>query len=68
MFFFLFSFSFFSSFVSFSGRLLTVFVDCVPVSTLLRIWDCFLYEGAKIPFRIALAMLQLNQAQILKVA
>lgn len=61
------------------GRLLTVFVECVPFETALRIWDLLLHDGAKarrlailltaqIPFRIALAALRINEDQLLKVS
>jgi hypothetical protein len=49
------------------SRLLTVYVDTLPVPTLLRVWDVFLLEGPKIPFRVALGLLSTNQAAILRV-
>lgn len=36
------------------GWFLTVFVDEAPVSTYLRIWDAFLFEGNKVLFDIDL--------------
>lgn len=48
------------------GRLLTVFVDSVPITTRFRIWDVFLFEGPKIPFRFALGLLMQQQSVILK--
>eukprot|EP00050_Salpingoeca_kvevrii_P002203 m.188605 g.188605 ORF g.188605 m.188605 type:complete len:286 (-) comp10558_c0_seq3:1648-2505(-) len=46
--------------------LLTTFVDCVPPETVFRIWDAFLYEGAKVPFRFALGLFKMHEAEILK--
>ncbi len=47
-------------------RLLTLFVDSLPVPTMLRVWDVFLCEGPKIPFRVALGLLATNQPAILR--
>eukprot|EP01112_Ceratiomyxa_fruticulosa_P008355 TRINITY_DN2165_c0_g1_i3.p1 TRINITY_DN2165_c0_g1~~TRINITY_DN2165_c0_g1_i3.p1 ORF type:complete len:527 (+),score=133.99 TRINITY_DN2165_c0_g1_i3:443-2023(+) len=44
--------------------LLRLFVDVFPIETTLRIWDCFLNEGSKILFRVALAFLKLNEEGI----
>ena len=44
---------------------MAVFIDSVPFESLLRIWDCFLLEGAKVLFRFALAILILNRESIL---
>ncbi|CAG8623028.1 4758_t:CDS:2 [Funneliformis caledonium] len=35
--------------------------------TLLRVWDCLFYEGNKVLFRVALAILKLNEEKILAV-
>jgi hypothetical protein len=40
---------------------LTIFVDGTPPTLFLRLWDCFLYEGDKVMFRIALALLKMNE-------
>lgn len=32
---------------------------------MLRIWDCFLYEGPKVLFRFAIALLGLHEEQLL---
>lgn len=45
---------------------LTIFVDGTPPSLFLRLWDCFLYEGDKVMFRVALAMLKMYEKQLLK--
>ncbi|ESN93377.1 hypothetical protein HELRODRAFT_88787, partial [Helobdella robusta] len=44
---------------------LTIFVDNLPVSTFLRIWDTFLYEGSKVLFRYALAIMKFYECKIL---
>ncbi|KAI1899680.1 hypothetical protein AGOR_G00064270 [Albula goreensis] len=43
-----------------------LFIDILPVETVLRIWDCLFYEGSKIIFRVALTLIKHNQAQILQ--
>jgi hypothetical protein len=44
----------------------TLFVDGCRPELLLRIWDIFLYEGDKVLFRIALAILYIAQDELLK--
>merc|ERR1712151_332277 len=44
---------------------MTVCSDNFPFSTVVRVWDIFLAEGVKIIFRIALALLKLNQESLL---
>lgn len=44
---------------------LTIFVDGTPPALFLRLWDCFLYEGDKIMFRVALALLKMYENQLL---
>ncbi|KAG0201964.1 hypothetical protein BGX28_005349 [Mortierella sp. GBA30] len=45
---------------------LTLFTDCLPVETLLRVWDVFFVEGMLIVFKIAVAILWMNEKEILK--
>ncbi|CAG0879469.1 unnamed protein product [Darwinula stevensoni] len=45
---------------------LCIFVDNIPVRTYLRIWDTFLYEGSKVLFRYALAILRLVEPELLR--
>jgi GTPase-activating protein len=44
---------------------LSLFTDCLPVETLFRVWDVFLVDGFDVLFRIALAMLRNNEAELL---
>ncbi|XP_054706992.1 uncharacterized protein LOC129216802 [Uloborus diversus] len=44
---------------------LSVFIDALPIETLLRIWDCFLLEGPKVLFRFSLGILKLQEEAIL---
>lgn len=44
---------------------MTVCIYNLPFSTVVRVWDIFLAEGVKIIFRIALALLKLNQEALL---
>ncbi|CAA7267521.1 unnamed protein product [Cyclocybe aegerita] len=45
---------------------LSLFTDCLPVETLFRIWDLFLVDGLDTLFRIALAILRSNEAELLR--
>lgn len=46
---------------------LTIFLSVMPFESALHIVDCFFYDGARIVFQVALAILNLNQDQLLKV-
>ncbi|XP_035629490.1 growth hormone-regulated TBC protein 1-A-like [Oncorhynchus keta] len=43
-----------------------LYIDVLPVETVLRIWDCLFYEGSKILFRVALTLILHHQAEILQ--
>lgn len=44
----------------------TIFVDGFRPELMLRIWDCFLLEGDKVLFRMALAILHISQDDLLR--
>ncbi|KAF8313582.1 TBC-domain-containing protein [Clavulina sp. PMI_390] len=44
---------------------LSLFTDCLPVDTLFRVWDVLFLEGMDVLFRVALAMLKMNEAELL---
>ncbi|OZJ05742.1 hypothetical protein BZG36_01289 [Bifiguratus adelaidae] len=46
---------------------LTLFINVLPVETVLRVWDCFFYEGNKVLFRVALAIFKMYESRILTV-
>jgi len=50
--------------ISFSW-FLSLFTDCLPVETLLRVWDVFFVDGMDVLFRVALAILKINEAELL---
>jgi hypothetical protein len=43
----------------------TLFTNCLPFEVIARIFDCYLLEGEKIIFRVALAILKLNENALL---
>ncbi|GAN00667.1 conserved hypothetical protein [Mucor ambiguus] len=44
---------------------LTLFINILPVETVLRIWDCFFVgEGCKVLYKTALTILKLNEQRI----
>lgn len=45
---------------------LTIFSNVFHIKILLRIWDLFFYEGSVAIFQITLAMLKMNESEILK--
>lgn len=45
---------------------LCLFVDSLPVNTYLHIWDAFLFEGSKVLFRYALAILSYMEEKLMK--
>ncbi|KAF9974318.1 hypothetical protein BGZ73_002274 [Actinomortierella ambigua] len=46
---------------------LTLFINILPVESVLRVWDCFFYEGRKILFRMALTILKMHESEITKI-
>lgn len=46
---------------------LTIFLSVMPFETALHIVDCFFYDGARVVFQVALAILNSNQNSLLKV-
>ncbi|KAM9487072.1 growth hormone-regulated TBC protein 1b [Clarias gariepinus] len=43
-----------------------LYIDVLPMETVLRIWDCLFYEGSKILFRVALTLIRHHQKVILQ--
>ncbi|KAK9458142.1 hypothetical protein V1511DRAFT_519979 [Dipodascopsis uninucleata] len=39
------------------------FIGVLPIESVVRVWDCFFYEGPKVFFRIALTILKLGEPQ-----
>lgn len=46
---------------------LTIFLSVMPFESALHIVDCFFYDGARVVFQVALALLSYNQSQLLNV-
>ncbi|KAJ3323594.1 TBC1 domain member 2A [Boothiomyces sp. JEL0866] len=44
---------------------LTLFVEMVPSETVLRIWDCFFYQGEKILYRVAFSIIHLHKDELI---
>nr|XP_057928445.1 EVI5-like protein isoform X2 [Doryrhamphus excisus] len=49
-----------------SSWFLTIFLTCFPLSVATRIFDIFMCEGLEIVFRVGLAILQMNQAELIQ--
>jgi hypothetical protein len=45
---------------------MSLFVGVLPIETVLRVWDAFLYEGPRALFRYALAIFKLGENEIKK--
>ncbi|KAI8882359.1 TBC-domain-containing protein [Backusella circina FSU 941] len=43
---------------------LTLYINILPIETVLRVWDCLFYDGQKVLFRIALAIFKLNEHEL----
>lgn len=46
---------------------LTIFLSVMPFEVALHIVDCFFFDGARVVFQVALAILNVNQESLLKV-
>ncbi|GAA5802083.1 hypothetical protein HPULCUR_007543 [Helicostylum pulchrum] len=46
---------------------LTLYINILPIESVLRVWDCLFYDGQKVLFRIALGIFKLNESEILAV-
>lgn len=46
---------------------LTIFLSVMPFEAALHIVDCFFYDGARVVFQVALAILNVNQEALLRV-
>ncbi|KAF7732772.1 hypothetical protein EC973_000044 [Apophysomyces ossiformis] len=42
----------------------TLFVNILPVETVLRVWDCLFIEGYEVMFRVALTVIKLSEEKI----
>jgi hypothetical protein len=45
---------------------MSIFVGVLPIETVLRVWDAFLYEGPRALYRYALAIFKLGESEIRK--
>ncbi|MPW73514.1 hypothetical protein CPI04_09005, partial [Moraxella catarrhalis] len=45
---------------------MSLFVGVLPIETVLRVWDAFLYEGPRALYRYALAIFKLGEPEIRK--
>ncbi|CAI6340440.1 unnamed protein product [Periconia digitata] len=45
---------------------MSIFVGVLPIETVLRVWDAFLYEGPRALYRYALSIFKLGEAEIRK--
>uniref|UniRef100_A0A3P8SDY1 Growth hormone-regulated TBC protein 1 n=1 Tax=Amphiprion percula TaxID=161767 RepID=A0A3P8SDY1_AMPPE len=43
-----------------------LYIDILPIETVLRVWDCLFYEGSKVLFRVALTLIIHHQTEILR--
>jgi len=43
---------------------MSIFINALPIESVLRVWDCLFYEGSKILFRVALTIFKLGETQI----
>ena len=45
---------------------LTIFLSVMPFESAIRVIDCFFYDGAKVVFQVALAILEVNRKALLE--
>ncbi|KAJ3004717.1 hypothetical protein NUW54_g4683 [Trametes sanguinea] len=45
---------------------LSLFTDCLPVETLFRVWDVFMVDGVDVLFRVAFAILRINEQELMR--
>lgn len=43
---------------------MTLFVNALPIETVLRVWDAFFYEGTKVLFRVSLALFHRHEREL----
>ena len=48
------------------GWLLSMYANTLPIPTVFRIYDAFLFEGQKVLFRVAIAIMRQNEAELLQ--
>ena len=46
--------------------LLSLFTNDLPRETVLRVWDCFFFEGPKVIFRVALGLCKMFEEKLMK--
>ncbi|KAJ3290594.1 hypothetical protein HDU79_003122 [Rhizoclosmatium sp. JEL0117] len=44
---------------------MTVFINVLPIETVLRVWDCFIYQGEKVLMRVTLTLLKIHEDEVL---
>ncbi|KAI9359990.1 rab-GTPase-TBC domain-containing protein [Zopfochytrium polystomum] len=44
---------------------MTIYVNILPIETVLRVWDCFFFQGEKVLMRVTLTLLKIHEDQVL---
>ncbi|KAI9316985.1 rab-GTPase-TBC domain-containing protein [Dichotomocladium elegans] len=47
---------------------LTLFINILPIETVLRVWDCFFYEGTSVLFRVALTLFKMSEPLVMNIS